>query len=257
LGGFENMFGYAESPLVSGDTLFCTPGGLVNNVVALNRFTGQLFWSSKATGDTTSFCSPILINLPKAKVFVNIARHHIYGLDATNGKLLWKQHLAGFRYEGEHCNTPVYNNGFLYYTTADENGNGTVCLKISEDGKSISEIWRNKEVGGAFGGMVLLENLLFLTTSGKKLIAYDVSDGKEVAVLKPCKGGLIYAGNKFYCNDENGQMKLIGFNGNTFVENGKFKIPKGNKEHFSHPVISDGTLFIRHGKALMAYDIKL
>jgi hypothetical protein len=37
---------------------------------------------------------------------------------------------------------------------------------------------------------------------------------------------------------------------------GKLKIGKGSKEHFSHAVISDGTLYIRHGKALMAYDIR-
>ena len=36
----------------------------------------------------------------------------------------------------------------------------------------------------------------------------------------------------------------------------KFKITAGTKEHFSHPVINDGVLFIRRGKALMAYDIR-
>jgi hypothetical protein len=36
----------------------------------------------------------------------------------------------------------------------------------------------------------------------------------------------------------------------------KFKITAGTKEHFSHPVIKNGTLYIRHGKALMVYDIR-
>ena len=35
-----------------------------------------------------------------------------------------------------------------------------------------------------------------------------------------------------------------------------FKITAGTKEHFSHPVISGGILYIRHGKVLQAYDIK-
>jgi len=34
-----------------------------------------------------------------------------------------------------------------------------------------------------------------------------------------------------------------------------FRVPKGTKEHFSHPVIDHGILYIRHGKALMAYRI--
>ena len=36
----------------------------------------------------------------------------------------------------------------------------------------------------------------------------------------------------------------------------KFKIDKGTKEHFSNPVIGNGVLYIRHGNALMAYEIK-
>jgi len=36
----------------------------------------------------------------------------------------------------------------------------------------------------------------------------------------------------------------------------KFKIVNGTKEHFAHPVISNGVLYIRHGNALMAYEIK-
>ena len=31
---------------------------------------------------------------------------------------------------------------------------------------------------------------------------------------------------------------------------------KGALEHFSHPAISNGVFYIRHGKALMAYNIK-
>jgi hypothetical protein len=36
----------------------------------------------------------------------------------------------------------------------------------------------------------------------------------------------------------------------------KFKITKGEKEHFAHPVIANGVLYVRHGKVLMAYGIK-
>jgi len=35
-----------------------------------------------------------------------------------------------------------------------------------------------------------------------------------------------------------------------------FKVEKGPKKHFSHPVIANGTMYIRHGKSLMAYDIQ-
>jgi 2,3-bisphosphoglycerate-dependent phosphoglycerate mutase len=35
-----------------------------------------------------------------------------------------------------------------------------------------------------------------------------------------------------------------------------FEITKGTDEHWAHPSISDGRLYIRHGNAMMAYDIR-
>ena len=35
-----------------------------------------------------------------------------------------------------------------------------------------------------------------------------------------------------------------------------FQIPFGDKEHWAHPVICDGILYVRHGNVLGAYDIK-
>jgi len=51
-------------------------------------------------------------------------------------------------------------------------------------------------------------------------------------------------------------VKLIKFENNKFTEISKFKVEKGTKEHFSHPVIANGKMYIRHGRALMAYDIQ-
>jgi outer membrane protein assembly factor BamB len=256
LGGYLNEFGYSESPLIDGDNIFCMPGGGNANVAALNRFTGKTIWTSKALGDTTAFCSPIMITLPLRKVFVTISRHNIFGLDATNGDLLWSQKIENFRYDGEHCSTPVYADGFLYYIVEDENGNGAVRLDIAPDGKSIKEIWRNKRATNAMGGYVKADNHLFTTTNKKKLICIDTTTGSVVDSLSANKGSLIYADNLFYCYNETGSMKLIKYDNNKLSEVSKFKIDKGTKEHFSHPVIANGTMYIRHGKALMAYDIK-
>jgi hypothetical protein len=37
---------------------------------------------------------------------------------------------------------------------------------------------------------------------------------------------------------------------------GKFRMIKGAKEHFAHPVIHDGKLYMRHGNFLQAFNIK-
>lgn len=256
LGGLENEFGYSESPLIDGDNVFCMPGGASKNVAALNRFTGKTIWASKATGDTTSFCSPILINLPSRKIFVSLSHHYIFGVDAKDGELLWSQKLENFKYDGEHCSTPLYADGFLYYIVEDENGNGAVKLEISTDGKNIREIWRNKNATNAMGGYIKPDNFLFTTTNKKKLICIDANTGSVIDSLSPNKGSLLYADNLIYCYTETGDMKLIKFENKKLTEVSKFRLDKGTKEHFSYPVIANGILYIRHGKVLMAYDIK-
>jgi outer membrane protein assembly factor BamB len=39
-------WGINESPLIVGEKIFMTPGGIENNIVALNKNTGELIWSS-------------------------------------------------------------------------------------------------------------------------------------------------------------------------------------------------------------------
>ena len=41
LHGILPIFGYSESVVIDGEKVFCTPGGKDDNVVALNRFTGE------------------------------------------------------------------------------------------------------------------------------------------------------------------------------------------------------------------------
>lgn len=256
LGGIEEEFGYAESPLIDGEFLYCIPGGSVSNFAALNRFTGKTVWTSKALGDTTSFCSPLLINLPARKIIVAITRHYLQGVDAAKGDLLWKHLIENYKYDGDHCNTPVFKDGFIYYTTAEENGNGLVKLRLSPDGKKIDEVWRNRNAKNAFGGIVKKGDHIFLTTDKKTLVCLETDKGIEISSLRPNSGSLIFADTRFYCYNDNGDMKLIKFENNRLEEVSKFKINKGSKEHFSHPVIAGGVLYIRHGKALMAYNIK-
>lgn len=168
LGGLDEEFGIAESPLIDGDVLFCFPGGPVNNFASLNRFTGKTIWTTKALGDTTSFCSPVLVNLPSRKIMVTMSRHYLTGIDALTGYLLWNHKVENYKYDGDHCNTPVFSDGFLYYTTAEEDGNGLVKLRISDDGRKIEEIWRNSNAKNAFGGFFCAWKLYFYDHRQKK-----------------------------------------------------------------------------------------
>ncbi|NCO39069.1 MAG: hypothetical protein GW911_08855 [Armatimonadetes bacterium] len=41
-----------------------------------------------------------------------------------------------------------------------------------------------------------------------------------------------------------------------FVVTSSFAVPLGKNQHWAHPSLSDGRLYVRHGDALMVYDVK-
>jgi len=256
LGGKLNMFGYSESLLVDETKVYCYPGGSESNVVALDRFTGKVVWTSKALGDAVSFCSPVIIKLPELNVLVNLSREYLMGLDAKNGELLWSLKEDSVKLEGEYCNTPIYADGFIYEISGVEKGSGAFKLELSPDGKSIKRIWKNDKVKNPMGGFVKFGDRIYATSEDKKLKVLDTQTGQVVETLSGMKGSLIAADNLLFCYTDNGYVNLIKGIGSKLEVVSKFKIEKGTKEHFSHPVIANGVLYVRHGNALMAYQIK-
>lgn len=256
LGGKLNMFGYSESLLVDEKNVYCFPGGRETNIAALDKFTGKTIWTSKALGDSVSFCSPIIIHLPARSLLVTLSREYLMGLELSTGKLLWSFREDSVKREGEYCNTPIFAHGCIYGVSGVEKGTGAYKLELSPDGKTIKEVWRNTRVKNAMGGFVKIDDQLYSTSKDNKLKCVDVKSGNVTDSIGNLRGTVIYADNQLYCYSDNGNVNLIKLFGTKMEVVSKFKIGKGTKEHFSHPVISNGVLYIRHGKALMAYQIK-
>lgn len=256
LGGKLNMFGNSESLYVDDKNVYCMPGGTETSLAALDRFTGKVVWTSKALGDPVSFCSPMVVRLPHRNILVTLSHEYLLGLDTQTGELLWSHKEDSVKLEGEHCNTPIYTDGFIYSISGDENGNGAYQLQLSPDGKSVKEVWRNGKIRNPMGGFVKIDNLIYTTSDDKKLYVLDAQNGQITEVLSGMKGSLIAADNLLFCYTDNGYVNLINRIGTKLEVVSKFKITKGEKEHFSHPVIADGVLYVRHGNALMAYGIK-
>ncbi len=280
LGGKLNMFGYSESLMVDETKVYCYPGGKESNVMALDRMTGKPVWTSKALGDPVSFCSPMMIRLPKPtanksvinmengelirktvtypelEILVTLSREYLLGIDAKTGELLWSHKEDSVKLEGEHCNTPLYSDGFIYCISADKGGNGAYKLALSPDGKSVKEVWRNGKVRNPLGGFIKIGDRIFTSSEDKKLKVIDTNSGQVTDSIRNIRGNIISADNLIFFYSDNGYVHLIKNTNNQPEIVSKFKIDRGTREHFSHPVISNGVLYIRHGSALMAYQIK-
>jgi outer membrane protein assembly factor BamB len=262
LKGVLPLHGYSEAALIDGEKIFWTPGGMVNNVVALNRFTGKMIWSNKGFGETSAYNSPKLIELPSRKILVTFSSYHLMGIDVETGRLLWSHEQVNYPlekrapgYGDTHCNTVLFDNGSIYYAAGD--GNCGVKLKLSDDGSTITELWRNKGFDSFMGGIVKIDNFIYgCGTTSPDLRVINAETGILSDSLRIGIGALIAADNMLYYYTQKGDLMLIGYNQGKIEKISSFRIKKGTLQNFSHPVINKGVLYQRHGNVLMAFDIR-
>jgi outer membrane protein assembly factor BamB len=252
--GKNIRWGVTETPVVDGDLIFITPGGRKNNVVALNRFNGNLVWSSPAKGEISAYCSPLLVELPSRKLLVTMTADHIIGLDAKDGKMLWS-HPQTNRYQ-VHANTPIYHDGGLFCFSGY--GQGGVKLELSADGSSVSKAWFNEKLDSRMGGMVLVDGYLYGSgDNNRQWRCVDWKTGEEqYASTDIGKGVTIYADGMLYCYSDRGELGLAEATPKGFNLVSNTRVEMGSAQHWSHPAIHDGRLYLRHGNTLIAYKIK-
>ncbi len=247
------MFGYSQSLLVNNKLVYCQPGGETNNVVALNRFTGELVWSQAAKGELEAYNSPIVVKRGELDLLLTFSEDCFLGLNGKTGELLWThpQDTAG----NLHGNTPVLFGNDLIYTEGD--GNKTVKLNLAEDGRSITEVWRNQWFDNIMGGVVRIGDKIYGTSHRQMYLkCLDMNSGLVSDSIKMFRGSTIAADGKLYVFTEKGDMNLVDPKPEGMQLVSSFKVTRGDKEFFAHPVIHNGVLYIRHGNALMAYSLK-
>jgi hypothetical protein len=260
--GIYPLHGHSEAAVVHKDRVFWNPGGEAYNAVALDRYSGELIWSHPGLGERSAYNPGQLIELPKRNIYVTFSAYHLLGFDAETGELLWTQEQENTSPEDRkpgigdtHANSVLYADGFIFYAAGD--GNGGVCLSLSEDGTEIYEVWRNQGFDSYMGGIVKLGNYLFgSATATQYFRSVDASDGLHRDSLKIGHGAVISADSLLYYYNQRGELKLIQQRDGRLEELSSFKLSKGTGHHFSHPVIYRGVLYQRRGQALMAYDIR-
>jgi len=253
--GARNIeWGMTESPLVDGNRVFYTPGGRGVMVVALDRHSGKTIWKIKGNRETSGYCSPCLVKHGKMHLLLTMTAKSVVGINADTGEYLWR-HSHVTEYD-VNANTPLYYDGYLY--TVSGYNTGGQMFNLSEDGKSIKRVWSQNTLDSQMGAAVLVDGYIY--GSGQENRGWHCLDWKTGKIQFTAreignKGAIIFSDGMIYCYSERGDVGLVKPNPRKFEVVSSFLIKKGTGEHWAHPVIKDGRLYIRHGDALMVYHI--
>ncbi len=263
-------WGVCESLLILDEKLFYTPGGPNTTVVALDKNTGQTIWTSESLADTSAYVSPLLVRWGNNRIVVTLLSNYLVGVDADNGKIHWKFKYSALSPEAGYkiwpgapqtnAITPLFRDGNLYIT-GGYNHVGAM-FRLTEDGTGLQQAWTDTTLDCHHGGVVEIDGAIYgsgwLDNARGNWCSVDWKTGKPNYSEKWfTKGSIISADGKLYCYEEkNGNLGLVKANPSKFELISTFRIPLGKGPHWSHPSIFGGILYIRHGDAVMAYDLR-
>lgn len=260
-GGKPGQWAYAESPLIDGDALVCTPGGSEATLVALNKKTGEVLWKcAQPEGDEAAYASIIMAEAAGRKQYIQLLQKGLVGVEAKTGKPLWRFARAVSRY-GANIPTPVVSGDIIYVGSAGTGG-GAVKLRAKDGGIEAEQVYFEAKLPTAIGGAVKVGEYLYGTTA-QAMLCLEFATGKikwEERALGAAS--LCYADGRLYLHGENGDVALAEASPEAYREKGRFtpadqpKRSQPMEKAWAFPVVANGKLFIRDHGSLWCYAVK-
>src|SRR5580700_181964 len=245
----------AGAPLIVGDMVIVTPGGLGGNssvggksIVAYNRLTGAPLW--KALNDRAAYTSPILATLAGERQIVWISGERAVGLGVEDGKLLWEYPWPAQM--DMNCSQPVViDDSDVLLSSAQ--GPGAALLKIAKDGDAFTAqpVWKNNRLKNKFNSSVLYQGYIY----GFDEAILECFDPKTGEVK--WKGGrygygqMLLAGGYLVITTEQGELVLVRATPEGHQELARFQAIEGKT--WNLPAIDHGLLLVRNTEEMACF----
>jgi outer membrane protein assembly factor BamB len=256
-GGEPGNWAYAESPLVDGNTLVCTPGGKEATIVALDKKTGDVIWKTALEeGDQAAYASAIAVDVGGVKQYVQFLQKGLVGVDAKTGKFLWRYAKSG--QSPANIPTPVASDAFVY-SASGRGGGGLVELKVEPNAVEATEVYFAPKLPTSIGGAVKAGQYLF-GTNGAGLMCVDFVTGDVKWQERGVGAGSVcYADGRLYVHGEKGDVALVEATSEAYKQKGMFTPPdqpdRGKAQAWAYPVVANGRVYIRDLGTLWSYDV--
>jgi outer membrane protein assembly factor BamB len=257
-GGKVPGWGYTESVLVDGPNVICTPGGPKGAVMALDKMTGKKVWQSAEWTEPAQYSSIIAVDHNGARQYLQHTSTTFAGVNAKDGKVLWKVDFPG---KTAVIPTAIYKDSKAYMSA----GYGAGCVQVDiGPGNTVKEVYANTNMVNHHGGVVLVGDYLYGYSDKGGWTCQDWKTGDvKWAEKKLGKGAITCADGKLYLLEENtGKVVLIDASPDGWKEHGSLTVspqttqrsPKG--KIWTHPVVSNGKLYLRDQEYVYCYDVK-
>jgi len=285
-GRLMKNWGYAESPLVDGDVVICTPGGPQAMMVALNKLTGKQVWAAKVPRfgdgstkggkpalDGAGYSSVVISNGGGVKQYVALVARGLIGVRASDGKVMWSYpHVANGT---ANIPTPIVSGDYVFASSGYQTG--AALLKLKSDGDSVDAEEQYfipaKTFQNHHGGMVLLDGYIYAGSKHGQgypicidMLKGDIKWGGQTRGAGRGSAAITYADGNLIFRYESGEIALIEatpekynlkgvFNPADTVEDSKANLGGRGDKAWAQPVVIGGRMFIRQTGRLLCYNV--
>ncbi len=251
-GGSNIQWGLSESPLVLADRVLVSPGGRGASIVALNKSDGSVIW--KSLSDEAGYSSAVLHEAGGVREAIYFTAERALGIDVDSGKLLWSYNQVANR--TANIATPIVRGNFVFLSSAYGTGAALLELTPGTNRMAAKQVYFTQDMRNHHATSVLVGEHLY-GFSDSILLAMKFSSG-EIAWRDRSvgKGSVVFADDRLYLYSEQGVVGLAEANPAGYREHGRFQIRAGGAPTWSHPVVSNGRLFIRDQDNIYAYDVR-
>jgi outer membrane protein assembly factor BamB len=259
--GKPGQWAYAESPLLDGDALICTPGGSRATMIALNKETGAVLWTCAVPGgDSAAYASAITVEAAGARQYVQLLQNGLVGIDAKTGRFLWRYKKPVSRY-GANIPSPLASGDRIYCASAGTGG-GLVQLNAQDGEIKPEEAFFGPKYPTSIGGAIKVGDWLYGTT-GEAMVCVDFASGQLKWQERSIgAASLCYVDGRLYLHGEDGQVALVEPSPDGYLERGRFTPPNEPKhaeemeKAWAYPVVANGHLFIRDHGTIWCYNVR-
>ena len=270
-GTMMSQWGFAESPLVDGDWVLCTPGSREAMVVALDKMTGAEIWRSALPRDGSlkegaGYSSIVISQGGGVKQYVQLVGCGVIGIRANDGQLRWSYEAVA----NDTANIPtcVTHGDYVFSATGYNQGSGLVKLIRDGDGDGVraEEVYflDGRTLQNKHGGMVLVDGYIYLGHGNARgyptCVEFKTGDiawgGTRQRDVGRGEAGVVYADGNIIFRRSDGTVAMFAASAEDFELNGTLEPEYQEGKSWAHPVVTGGRLYLREQDKLMCYDLR-
>jgi outer membrane protein assembly factor BamB len=276
-GGEIPRWAITQCPVVYGDLLIVASQAPKAGVVAYEKLTGKVKWTTPSLGEV-GYVSPAIIKIGGASHVVMITASAGRGESASGGKVVGIDPLTGkvlWEYTNWQCGIPVpgpvdAGEGRILITGGYEAGAAMIKVEKKADGSyGVTELYKNPDFGSHTQNPVLFKGYFYAqyTTNERKdgLVCMSIDGKVEWKTSRAPlfdKGGMILTDGLLLSTDGNTKLYLIEPDPSAFKPIATavlLKPESGDKkpsnQNWAPLALGDGKLLIRDQGRLMCVKI--